>query len=82
MIEKLIKEYLGYITQDHHKRKDMDFSIEKRWNSGEFMGYRVVHDGYCHEEISKFFKTYAEAESHLEDVLKIWIKEEKEHELN
>ena len=80
MIKELIIKYLEYITQDHHKRRDMDFSIEKRWNSGNFMGYRVVHDGYCHEHISKWHKNYAEAEKDLEIILKQWIKEESERD--
>ena len=80
MVESLIKEYLSYITQDHHKRRDMSFWIEKVWGYGDMLGYRVVHDGYCHEYFSEYFSTYAQAEADLIRVLKEWIKLEKEHE--
>jgi len=80
MTEELINEYLSYITQDHHKRRDMDFWIEKRWSHGDLLGYRVMHDGYCHEYFSRYYATYAEAEADLKQVLKQWIKEESEIE--
>jgi len=74
----LIKEYLSYITSDHHKRCDMFFSIEKAWDCGEFKGYRVVHQGYVNEDISEFFKTNADAEVYLINLLRGWIADEIE----
>ncbi len=81
MIEQLIREYLWYVCQDHHKDRDCHFYIQKSWSYGEFKGYCVVHHGYVNQEnegYSEYFQTYAEAENHLALLLKEWIKEEKE----
>jgi len=77
-LEDLIKEYLSYIISDHHKRRDMYFSIEKVWDCAEFKGFRVVHDGYVHNDISEFFKTEQDAEVYLVNLLRGWIADELE----
>lgn len=77
MIEELMQEYYDLIQRDHHKRKDMSFTIRKCWSYANFDGYEVVHDGYVNECWSDAFSTYAEAEKYLIKTLKEWIEEEK-----
>ena len=72
-LAELIKEYLGYITCNHHKRRDMYFSIEKVWDCAEFKGFRVIHDGYVNNDTSEFFKTEHDAEVYLVNLLRCWI---------
>jgi hypothetical protein len=77
MIEDLMQQYFDLIQRDHHKRKDMYFTIRKCWSYAEFKGYEVVHDGYVNECWSDPFETYAEAEKFLIKTLTEWIAEEK-----
>lgn len=77
MIEQLMKRYFELICKDHHKSKDMHFSILKTWSHGDFQGYEVVHNGYVNECWSDPFATYSDAENFLVKKLHEWIDEEE-----
>lgn len=73
----LIETYNTLIVKDHHKDRDCHFYITKTYSYGHFVGWNVVHKGYCNSIEGNYgFDSEGEAENFLKETLSKWIDEE------
>lgn len=76
-ILKMTKDWYQIVGMDHHKDRDCHWYINKTWSYGNEPYYSVEHFGYISRVEDKTeYKTYAEAEEALYNMLKRAFSEE------
>lgn len=78
-ITYLTKVWMKYIGPEHHKNRDCNFYVEKRWSYGDEPEYKAYHYGYVASDFEGTkCDTLEEAEEELRDFIYLAIfKEEK-----
>lgn len=88
-MKKATTKLIDILTQlscwDHHKTRDLLWSINVRYDYNKEVRYVLEHEGYIYDiddvlkPSEREFYSYEDAENKLREILSKWIKEEINH---